>query len=95
VTLGVRTSAHGPKRTHRSATVAAASRGVKRSPRFDRAAAAPDPQRHFAAINCGTAKGLFDHLVGAREQRWRHVEAKRLGGLSIDDKRDFRGLLYG
>jgi hypothetical protein len=23
----------------------------------------------------------FDHLVGASEQRWWHVEAERLGGL--------------
>jgi hypothetical protein len=28
----------------------------------------------------------FDHLVGEREQRRRHVEAKRLGGLQIDDE---------
>jgi hypothetical protein len=26
----------------------------------------------------------FDHLVGASEQRWRHVEAKRLRGLEVD-----------
>jgi hypothetical protein len=24
---------------------------------------------------------LFDHLVGTREQRWRHLDAERLGGL--------------
>src|SRR5215467_2858314 len=26
----------------------------------------------------------FNHLVGAGEQRWRHVEAERLGGLKVD-----------
>src|ERR1700746_3410480 len=29
----------------------------------------------------------FNHLVGAGEQRWRHVEAERLGGLEIDHQR--------
>jgi hypothetical protein len=25
------------------------------------------PQRHFAIVNCGIAKGSLDHLVGARD----------------------------
>jgi hypothetical protein len=29
---------------------------------------------------------LFDHLVGASEQRWRHVEPERPGGLEVDDE---------
>src|SRR6516164_6478263 len=36
---------------------------------------------------------LFDHLVGAREQRRRHGEAKRFGSRDIDDQLEFRRLL--
>ena len=36
----------------------------------------------------------LDHLVGACEQRRRHVEAKRPGGLEIDYQLDFGGLLH-
>jgi hypothetical protein len=44
---------------------------------------------------------LFDHLVGARKQCWRHGEAERLGGLEVDHQvvlgrrlhRKVRGLL--
>jgi hypothetical protein len=33
---------------------------------------------------------LFDHLVGAREQRWPHFEAERLCGGQVDDEIDSR-----
>ena len=32
---------------------------------------------------------LLDHLIGAREQRDRRIEAERLGSLEIDDKFEF------
>jgi hypothetical protein len=37
---------------------------------------------------------LFDHLVGAAEQRGWHGEAKRLGRFEIDNEFDFRRLLH-
>ena len=36
---------------------------------------------------------LFDHLVGAADQRVRDGDAERLGGLQVDDHLDFSGLL--
>jgi hypothetical protein len=36
---------------------------------------ANDPSLPFAALNCRTAKGSLDHLVGAAEQRGRSGEA--------------------
>jgi hypothetical protein len=39
------------------------------------------------ADSCTAANSvLFNHLVGAGEQRWRDVEAKRFGGLEVDDQ---------
>src|SRR5258708_21647446 len=32
----------------------------------------------------------FDHLVGAQQCRSRHFEAKRLGGLEVEDELEFR-----
>jgi hypothetical protein len=34
----------------------------------------------------------FDHLVGARDNRGRDVEAKRFGGFLVDDKLELGGL---
>src|SRR4029077_1396224 len=48
-----------------------------------------DPTRTFAIVNCGIAKGSFDHLVGKREQFVRNCEAQNFGSLKIDDQFEF------
>jgi hypothetical protein len=63
--------------------------GVKRTPRDHRKSVAPDPERHFAAINCRIAKGLFDF-----DARWRPSRSgsflKRLVDVADDRLGTFR-----
>jgi hypothetical protein len=40
-----------------------------------------------------TRRGLFDHLVGAPDQRVGNVDAERLAGLQVDDQFDLGCLL--
>src|SRR5262245_22230866 len=37
---------------------------------------------------------LFDHLVGACEQRWGYGQADGLGGLEVDNELELGGLLH-
>jgi len=49
--------------------------------------------RGLYKVGDGCENLLFDHFVGAGEQRWRHGQVKRLRGLDVDDQRDFCGPL--
>ena len=40
-------------------------------------------------LRCGKKTSLFDHLVGASEERRRHGEAERLGGPEIYHQLEF------
>src|SRR5262245_29517027 len=56
-----------------------------------------DPRRPIREADICTAtksQYLFDHLVGAREQRRRHFEAERLRGIPVDNEFVFRGRLH-
>src|SRR5438067_2498007 len=57
-------------------------------------AATSDVMGHFRTM-CIAAKedGLFDRLVGSRDQRLRNAEAERLCGLEIDYQLEPSGLL--
>ena len=40
-------------------------------------------------VRCGENTSLLDHLVGGGEQGLRERQAKRLGGLEVEDKLEF------
>src|SRR5262249_747650 len=54
----------------------------------------PSPATALSAPTHQQTIFLFDHLVGAAEQRERKVNAERLGGLEVDEQLDFCDLLY-
>ena len=44
---------------------------------------------------CSRATSLFDHLIGAGDERRRYFKAKCFGGLQIDHQLELRRLLHG
>src|SRR6516165_3130006 len=45
--------------------------------------------REPQALQLFRPRGLFDHLVGANQNRWGYRKAKRLGGLEVQDHLEF------
>jgi len=50
------------------------------------------PQHHKPTY-AAQQKKLLDHLAGAREQHWRHVEAERFGRLQVENELELGRLL--
>ena len=63
-------------------------------PLVSRAPSIHDPLRPSAVQLRYAAKSLFDHLVGAKQDRLWHRKAERLGGLAVHDHLVFRRKLY-
>jgi hypothetical protein len=66
--------------------------GQKRTLGDVRLMSALPPKAAFVPITEVTS--LLDHLVGGHLQRQRQLEAECLGRLEVDDKLEFRRLLY-
>ena len=58
--------------------------------RFSKAKALADTRVRGSEV---VLAALIDHLVGGGEQRRRNIKLERLGGLQIDNQRDFCRLL--
>jgi hypothetical protein len=50
-----------------------------------------EPTHAPQQMTCTGYNNSLDHLVGTREQHWRHFEAERLGGLEVDHELEFGG----
>jgi hypothetical protein len=55
----------------------------------DNSTDAIDLKRHFATVNCGIAKGSFNHVVGEGKHVESHLDAERWRRVQVDDEREF------